>query len=492
MTATAVSAHDEYLLACVAGTVGLLLLLVGRLRLHAAIGLTIAAMTLGVAARLPLEKVPLVFTSGAGEMMGHIAIILGMGAILGQLLASSGAGAALGRALVDRCGTSGMPWALLGLGVLVGMPVFFEVGLVLLLPVVMDAARRSGRPPILVSLPVLAGLSITHGLLPPHPAALLAATEYHAPLAGVILWGLVAGVPAAALAGPVLQRVLVRIWKRRNGEFLDESGAQAGILFKVPVREDATASGSGASTAAQAGPGDGPGRDDRALPAPAGAFRALVAILLPVALILAGGWADALTAHGSVANELLHLAGSPDVAMVIAVLVALAILGGRVQERAYRVRGGLRQLAVDSFAPIASPLVILAAAGGLSGVLRASGAAQAAVTLAMGAHMPPLLLAWALAATVRVSMGSATVAMAVASGILAPLAGTMGVRPEMLVLATGSGSLLLSHVNDSGFWLVGSLFNIDVKTTLATWSVLETVLSVAGLALTLLLAAALR
>jgi GntP family gluconate:H+ symporter len=152
----------------------------------------------------------------------------------------------------------------------------------------------------------------------------------------------------------------------------------------------------------------------------------------------------------------------------------------------------MRQLVADSFGPIAGPLVILSAAGGLSGVLRASGAAQAAVTFAIGAHMPPLLLAWALAATVRVSMGSATVAMAVASGILAPMAGAMGVRPEMLVLATGSGSLMLSHVNDSGFWLIGSLFKIDVKTTLATWSLLETVLSIAGLLMTLLLAAALR
>jgi GntP family gluconate:H+ symporter len=167
-------------------------------------------------------------------------------------------------------------------------------------------------------------------------------------------------------------------------------------------------------------------------------------------------------------------------------------LGRRVQEPAYRISGGLRQLTIDSFAPIASPLVILAAAGGLSGVLRASGAAQAAVTFAMGAHMPPLVLAWALAATVRVSMGSSTVAMAVAAGILAPMAGTMGVRPELLVVATGAGSILLSHVNDSGFWLIGSLFKIDVKATLATWSVLETVMSLAGLAGAMLLSVVLK
>jgi GntP family gluconate:H+ symporter len=220
--------------------------------------------------------------------------------------------------------------------------------------------------------------------------------------------------------------------------------------------------------------------------------RAVVVILLPVALIFAGSSADAVSAPGGIVNQALRFAGYPDVAMIVAVLVALALLGGRMQTEAYRARGGLRRLTADSFGPIAGVFVILAAAGGLSGVLRDSGAAQATVALALGAHMPPLILAWVLAAIVRVSMGSATVAMAVAAGILAPLAGHLGVRPEMLVLATGAGSLMLSHVNDSGFWLVQSLFKIEVKDTLATWSILETVLSVSGLGFTLLLAAVLR
>jgi gluconate:H+ symporter, GntP family len=355
--------------------------------------------------------------------------------------------------------------------------VFFEVGLVLLLPIVVDAARRCQRSPILVGLPVLAGLSITHGLLPPHPAALLAADQYNADLARVIFLGLVVGIPAAVLAGPVLQGVLLHIWERRT----KGSGHEAANQFEKLSAEDAGEPGNERETSNRAA--------DKVTRPAAKAGHALIVILLPVALILAGGWADTVTARDSVTNRMLHLCGSPDVAMVIAVLVALAILGRKVQEESYREPGGLRRLMADSFVPIAGPLVILAAAGGLSGVLRASGAAQAAVTFALVAHMPPLLLAWALAAVVRVSMGSATVAMAVASSILAPMAGTMGVRPEMLVLATGSGSLLLSHVNDSGFWLVGSLFKMDVKTTLATWSVLETVLSVAGLAMTLLLAA---
>lgn len=483
--------QDGYLLACVAGTVALLLFFVGRLRVHAAIGLSVAALALGIAAGIPLDKVPLAFTAGAGEMMGRIAIILGMGAILGQLLASSGAAAALGNSLVERCGPKGMPWALLCLGLLVGIPVFFEVGVVLLLPVILDAAKRSGRPPILVAIPVLAGLSIMHGLLPPHPAALLAATVYHAPLAAVMLWGLVAGVPAAILAGPVLESLIIRI-RRPFSE-----GSPAAIekreapLSAVIVAKDVFAVPNDVSSAAPARQSK-QAESRETISHRADALRALVCILLPVALILAGGWADNLSTRGSVPNQLMHLVGYPDVAMVVAALAALAILGGRVQEDAYRVCGGLRRLTADSLVPIAGPLVILAAAGGLSGVLRASGAAQAAVTVATGAHLPPLVLAWALAAAVRVSMGSATVAMAVASGILAPMAGTMGVRPEMLVLATGSGSLMLSHVNDSGFWLVGSLFKIDVKTTLSTWSVLESVISVSGLAMTLLLATLLK
>jgi GntP family gluconate:H+ symporter len=431
-------------------------------------------MGLGIAAGMPLKQVPLSFTAGVGNMMGHIAIILGMGAILGQLLASSGGAASLSRTLVEGCGPRGLPWALLGLSLLVGMPVFFEVGLVLLFPIVVEAARRSGRPPILVGLPVLAGLSITHGLIPPHPAALLASAVFHADIGRVILWGMVAGVPAAALAGPMVGWVLIPRWERRQAKLAVAGKAE-------PVEISSAIPSAAASARADAKPAV----------APAGAVRALVAILLPIALIFVGSWADSVTAPGGIPNQVMHMLGYPDVAMLLAVLVALVTLGGRIPREPHHGPDMLRKLTADSFVPIAGVLVILSAAGGLSGVLRDSGAAQATVGLALGAHMPPLLLAWALAAVVRVCMGSSTVAMAVASGVLAPMAGHMGVRPEMLVLATGCGSLLLSHVNDSGFWLVGSLFKLDVKGTLATWSVVETVLSVSGLGITLLLAAVL-
>ena len=459
----AASTHDYCLVACAAGTVLLLLLLIAKLRLHPALALIIAALGLGVASGMQLSQVPLSFTAGVGNLMGRIAIVLALGAVLGRLVAASGGAAALGRVLVERCGTSGLPWAMLGLGILVGMPVFFEVGLVLLLPIVAETARRGGKPPILVALPVLAGLSIVHAVLPPHPAAMLAATEFHADLGRTILWGLAAGLPAAALAGPGLGWLLGRFWAR--------SFSMKGTGFSTTIVDPAQESN----------------RTSR--PAPAGAMRAAAAILLPVALICLGSWAEALAAPASVANRILHFIGSPDVALLIAVLVALVTLGPHIQISSQE---GLRKLTGESFEPIANVLVILAAAGGLSGILRDSGAAQATVALALGARMPPLVLAWLLAAVVRVSMGSATVAMAVAAGILAPMAGHLGVRPEFLVLAAGTGSIIMSHVNDPGFWMIQSFFKLELKETLATWTVLETVLSVAGLGMTLLLAAVMR
>jgi GntP family gluconate:H+ symporter len=473
--------HNWYLPACVAGTVLLLLVLIIRVRLHAALALMIAALSLGIASGMPLEKVPVVFTTGVGNLMGHIAIILGLGAVLGSLLARSGGATALGDFLVEVFGPRGVPWAMLVLGIVVGMPVFFEVGLVLMLPLAVAAAERSGRPPILVAMPLLAGLSIMHSTVPPHPGAVLAATVFHADWGRTILWGLVAGIPAAAIAGPALGWVYIRRWEKSRDQGTKgtrEQGPRAAIAMPQPR--------------VTPGSSDGDQTAQEKIPAPAGPARAAFAILFPIALICLGSWADALFKPGAALNRALHFAGYPDVALLIAVLVALFTLGPRIQTGRHHGRELLRRLATESFAPIASSIVILSAAGGLSGVLRESGAAQATVSLALGAHMPPLVLAWLLAAVVRVCMGSATVATAIASGVLAPMAGTAGIRPELLVLATGSGSLILSHVNDSGFWLVQSLFNIPTKQTLATWSVLETVLSVSGLATTLLLSAFLR
>jgi len=504
----AATAHDYYLAACAAATVLLLLLLIARVRLHPALALCIAGLTLGVASGMPLGQVPLSFAAGVGNLMGHIAIVLALGAVLGRLVASSGGASSLGKILVEGCHPQGLPWAMLGLGILVGMPVFFEVGLVLLLPIVAETARRSGKPPILVALPVLAGLSIVHAVLPPHPAAMLAATAFHADLGRTMLWGLAVGLPAAALAGPGLGWFLGRFWAgsfRGKGTGFSVKGTGFSVkgtgfspYIKTAQESRALALEGDFPVHSHSVPlprieiHDAPESNRESPPAPAGPIRAAAAILLPVALICLGSWADAVAAPGGVANQILRFVGSPETALLIAVLAALLTLGPHIQTGKINGPEGLRKLTGESFEPIANVLVILAAAGGLSGILRDSGAAQATVALALGAHMPPLVLAWLLAAVVRVSMGSSTVAMAVAAGILAPMAGHLGVRPELLVLATGTGSIILSHVNDPGFWMIQSFFKLELKETLATWTVLETVLSVAGLGMTLALAAVLR
>jgi gluconate:H+ symporter, GntP family len=483
-----------FLLACAAGAVLFLLVLIGRVRLHPALALAIAAFALGIAAGMPLQQVPVSFTAGVGSLMGHIAMVLGFGAILGRLLASSGGATALGNALVEGCGEKGLPWALLGVGILVGMPVFFEVGLVLMMPIIAAAAQRSDRPPILVGLPVLAGLSIVHGTIPPHPAAMLAAIQYHADLGRTIVWGVAVGVPAGIVAGPVLQRVLTKFWKGRNRAAGDPKAAAGPALFgPFPETDPAGTAPAKAETPPVSGQAIGeqqPSQLARTQPTTGvGPARAACAILLPIALIFLGSWADALTAPGGTVNRTLHFIGSADVALLIAVLGALVTLGPHIQTGRHHGRELLRRLCSESFEPIANVLLILAAAGGLSGILRDSGAAQATISLALGAHMPPLVLAWILAAVVRVAMGSATVAMAVASSVLGPMAGHIGARPELLVLATGTGSLVFSQVNDPGFWMVQTFFNLEMKETFATWTALETILSVAGLFATLALAA---
>src|ERR1035437_6106885 len=339
--------HDFFLLACVGGTVLLLLILIAKMRLHASIALAIAGLTLGVASGMPLRQVPLSFAGGVGNMMGHIAIILGMGAILGRLLSASGGASALGEFLFERCGPIGLPWALMGMGIVVGMPVFLEVGLVLLMPVIAAAARRSARPPPRPP--------------PPPPAPMLSATAYPAALGRTILWGVFIGLPAAAVAGPILTRLLLRHWKKHK-HWLPAAGERAPI-FGPTAHDDSVAHG---AEEAAANPAAGP------VPAPVGPLRAIIAILMPVALICLGSWADALTAPGSVSNLVLHFVGSADVAMLLAVLAAMITLGGHIQTGRHHGTEMLRRLTAESFEPIAGVFVILAAAGGLSGVLRDS------------------------------------------------------------------------------------------------------------------------
>jgi GntP family gluconate:H+ symporter len=435
----------------------LLTLLIIRVKLHPFLAILAATIFLVLAIHMAPDRAAASFTAGTGATLGQVAIVLGLGAILGEMLAASGGAETIAATLLARFGEKRLPWAMLLLGFVVGMPVFFEVGLVLLIPIAITVARRSGRAPVAIALPMLAGLSVVHGLIPPHPAALLAMTLYHADIAKGILFGLLIGLPAAILAGPVYLFAISRTAVIQSTD-------------REPFWEDL------ATDATEA-------------PRP-GIVLAASITLLPVLLILIGSLADRLTPPGSVLHAILHILGIPSVALLIAVLWSFVVL--------HRTRAcglaRIEKLAQQSLGPMAGFIFILGAAGGYTRILQDSGIAATIVAAATRGHLSLILLAWLIAAGVRLATGSATIAMTTSATIVstALATATLGApipHPELLAIASGSGSLIFSHVNDGGFWMIKGFLRLTLKETFATWSVMETILAVSGLLFALLLSA---
>jgi GntP family gluconate:H+ symporter len=338
----------------------------------------------------------------------------------------------------------------------VGIPVFFQVGFVLLVPLVFTLARRTGMSLVQVGLPLASGLSVVHGLVPPHPAAMLAVSGYGADLGRTILYALLVGLPIAVLGGP-----LYATWVARRITLPAENPMAAQLEGKGGAVND----------------------DD--LP---GFARSMLAVLFPVLLMVAASVGDVALPAGHPVRAALDVVGSPVVALLVALLFAFWTLG------VARGMTGARILAAanDCLAPTAAILLVIGAGGGFNRVLIESGVGAALAAMAVKAQLSPILLAWIVATLVRVATGSATVAMTTTAGIVAPIAAAMPhVAPELLVLATGAGSLMLSHVNDAGFWLIKEYFGLTVPQTLATWTVAETIIGVSGLVMTLALGAVL-
>jgi GntP family gluconate:H+ symporter len=443
--------HSLFLLiAAVSSVIGLILLIVVG-KLNPFLCLMLVSLALAVAAGMPLEKIVGSFETGMGNTLGHIAIVIGLGTMLGKMMAESGASARIAETLIRLLGERRVPWSMMLAGLIVGLPVFFEVGFVLLVPIAFTVARRTRTSLIMIGLPMVAGLSVVHALVPPHPAAMLAVTIFHADVGRTILYGLLVGVPAAAIAGPLYARFIApRIVLDAHNPMADEF-----------VEHDA----------------------NRALP---GFALSMATILLPVVLMLLGSWAGYLAAPGTWSNRLLHLLGTADMALLVAVLVSFITLG--------LMRGFSRvtilKFSNECLAPTAGITLLVGAGGGFGRILQDSGVSQAIVAVALHAHVSLLLLGWLVAALLRLATGSATVALATAASIVAPiLAHSPGVRPELLAIATGSGAMIFSHVNDGGFWLVKEYFNMSVADTMKTWSITETLMSFIGLLLTLALAA---
>jgi gluconate:H+ symporter, GntP family len=445
-----IDSHDLYLLTAALASVIALVVLIARLKMNPFIVLMTVSVALALITRMPPQNVIKSFETGVGATLGHIAIIVALGTMIGKMMAESGGAERIAQTLIQLFGERRVPWAMAAVGFLVGLPVFFEVGFVLLVPIAFNVARRTGTSLILVGLPMVAGLSVVHGLVPPHPAAMLAVTAYNADIGRTVFYAVLVGIPTTIIAGPLYAKLIaphIRLDLENPiaKQFIDDTSQRALPSFGLTVGT----------------------------------------ILLPIALMLVGSWADSLSAPQTSVNGALHLIGSADVALLAGAMASFVTLG--------RMRGFSRETILkfseECLAPTASITLLIGAGGGFGRILQDSGTSQAIINLALHAHISILFSAWLVAAVVRLATGSATVAMTMASGIVAPVAIHTGVRPELLTIATGAGSLILSHFNDGGFWLVKEYFGMSVAQTLKSWSVCETIISVIALLLTFALSA---
>jgi gluconate:H+ symporter, GntP family len=439
---------DPVTLLLVAGAgVALVVLLVTWVRLPAFVALTVASLCVGVGARMPLLDIPRAFQSGVGDTLGFVAMVIALGTVIGKLLAESGGAVVVSNALVRSLGERRVDWALMLSGFIIGLPVFFQVGLVLLVPVLFTVTRRTGTPLLRVAIPLLAGLSTTHGLVPPHPGPLAAIERLGADPGRTLFYALLVGFPVAVLSGPLFGRLISR-------RVHIDAGAMAEQL-----------SGSGTVTRPPS------------LPV------TVLTMLLPVLLMLAAALAQGVLPQGAI-RRAIELAGTPLMAMLLATLVALFTFGHGCGFDRVRLLG----FAEESLTPVASVLLVVGAGGGFGRVLDIAGVDTAIAQAMSGLQLSPLVLGWVIAALLRLSVGSATVAVVTAASIMVPIAAsTPGVNRELLVVSIGAGSLIASHVNDGGFWLVKEYLNMSVPETFATWTVLETIISIAGLGGVLLL-----
>jgi len=420
--------------------IGILLLfvLVAKLKLNGFISFILVSLFVGITEGMRLETVVDAIQKGMGNTLGFLVIILGLGAMLGKLVADSGAAQQITTKLVGWFGIKHVQWAVVLTGFIVGIPMFYSVGFVILIPLVFTIAIATGLPLLYVGLPMLTSLSVTHGYLPPHPAPTAIATMFNADIGKTLLYGIIIAIPAIIVAGPLFARTIKRVEAKPLKEFYNA---------EVIKPED--------------------------LP---GIKTSIFSALLPLVLI---GFSTITTQflEAGLLKQIITFIGNPVIAMLISVLVAIYTLG--------LARGKSMKTVMDSVSASVSSitmvLLIIAGAGALKQVLIESGVSDYIASLLEGSSISPLILAWLIATLIRVCVGSATVAGLTAAGIALPLASSTGVSTELMVLAIGSGSLMLSHVNDSGFWLFKEYFNLSVKDTLSTWTVMETLVGIMGL-----------
>ena len=433
------------LIALALAGVGVLVLLVMGLRLNAFLALLIAALLVGAGSGKPLLTVAGAFQDGLGTTLGGVAAVICLGVMLGKLLAESRGAEVLAKRMVAFFGPNRIVLCVVTLALVVGLTTWFAVGLLLLVPILQTLTRETRRPYVQLAIPLLACLSVMHGLMPTHPGPVVAIHALGANPGKVALWALVLGLPTAAIAGPLFAR-----WARRHVD------VPPPIIDVLPL---------------------GPGRSWP------GFGLTLFSMLLPVILILTGTLAQLFLKPDTIPRDIAAFIGSPAIALLISVLFALWSLGTKCGFS----RLQLLKFTEESVASIGMAVLIVGGGGGFARVLQVTGAATAMGSMAHAVHVPPLVYAWLVSAFIRVSTGSATVAITTATALMAPeLAAHPGTNVELVVISMGCGSLFLSHLNDGGFWIVKECLGLTVGQTLRTWTLCETIIGLAGLGLTLL------
>ncbi len=417
----------------------LLFILILVVRLNAFIAFILVGLSIGVGQGMELNAIVQSIEKGIGNTLGFLVMILGLGAMLGKLVADSGAAQKITNGLIEIFGVKNTRIAVMLTGFIVGVTMFYSVGFVILVPLVFTVAAATGLSLISIALPMLAALSVTHGFLPPHPAPTALAVMFEADMGKTLIYGVIVAIPAILISGPVLTKFIPKVEAKPLKEFMST---------KVFSEEE--------------------------LPS---FTNSLLTALLPVILIAFSTLILTFFNLEGIWFSVIKFIGNPVIALLLTVLVGTYTLG--------IARGmnmdGVMKIYSKAVSGITMVLLIIAGAGSLKQILIDSGVSEYIGNLLQITSMSPLLIGWLIATLIRFSVGSATVAGLTTAGIVLPLVQSTGVSPELMVLAIGSGSLMLSHVNDSGFWLFKEYFNLNVKETLSTWTVMETSIGISGL-----------
>ena len=444
-----------HIIIIVVGGVSLLLFMVLKFKINAFISLLITSMFVGILAGMPLQDILVSIQNGMGGTLGFVAVVVGLGAIFGQILEASGGAESLAHYLIKKFGTNRASWAMVITGFIVAIPVFLDVGLIILAPIIYALSRDTKRSLLYYGIPLLAGLAVTHSFMPPTPGPIAVAEILDAQLGWVIFFGFILGIPTAIIAGPIF------------GKYI------SGKINIQPPKEMMVNNSAGAA------PGE-------KLPS----FRSIALIIAtPLFLILVNTFTSVLVDKGvleqTLVSDILIFVGHPFSALIIAALLAIYFLG----IRRGKSRQQLLDLSTKALGPAGIIILVTGAGGVLKQILVDSGIGEMMANSIADSAMPPIFLAWVLAAIIRVTQGSTTVAMITAAGIMAPVLSFINPSPPelaLIVLAIASGATILSHVNDSGFWLVSKYFGMDEKQTLRSWTVMETIVGVCGLVFTML------